>query len=117
MPLVPSTASDSRAGSAATGRGSTPRSGPLRQLRGHGFVQALNGSRERGFAALKYERLFFEEIPDAIDLAVHVEHYRIEYNTVRPHEALSWNRPIEVHLGFADPATPSFPEPQNLPST
>jgi len=26
------------------------------------------------------------------------------------------NRPIEVHLGYADPAVPNFPEPQNLPS-
>jgi len=75
-----------------------------------------NGSRERGFGSLKYERLFLEEIPDAIDLAAHVEHYRVEYNTVRPHENLSWNRPIEVHLGYADPKTPNFPEPQNLPS-
>ena len=28
----------------------------------------------------------------------HAERYRIDYNTIRPHEALSWNRPIEVHL-------------------
>jgi len=75
-----------------------------------------NGSRERGFGSLKYERLFLEEIPDAIDLAAHAEHYRVEYNTVRPHEAIAWNRPIEVHLGYADPAVPNFPEPQNLPS-
>ena len=57
-----------------------------------------------------------EEIPDAIDLAAHAEHYRVEYNTVRPHEAIAWNHPIEVHLGYADPTVPNFPEPQNLPS-
>ena len=51
-----------------------------------------------------------------VDLAAHAESYRTEHNTVRPHEHLSWNRPIEVHLGLADPTTPTFPEPQNLPS-
>ena len=53
----------------------------------------------------------------ALSLAAHVEADRVEYNTVRPHENLSWNRPIEVHLGLADPTTPNFPEPQNLPTT
>ena len=43
--------------------------------------------------------------------------YRVEYTTVRPHEAIAWNRPIDVHLGYADPAVPNFSEPQNLPST
>ena len=61
--------------------------------------------------------MFLEEIPDALALAAHAEHYRIEYNTVRPHEAIAWNRPIEVHLGYPDPAVPNFPEPQNPPST
>ena len=88
----------------------------LRHVRTRVRTPGQNGSRERGFGSLKYERLFLEEIPDAIDLAAHTEHYRVEYNTVRPHENLSWNRPIEVHLGYADPKTPNFPEPQNLPS-
>lgn len=88
----------------------------LRHVRTRVRTPGQNGSRERGFGSLKYERLFLEEIPDAIDLAAHVEGYRIEYNTVRPHENLSWNRPIEVHLGYADPKIPNFPEPQNLPS-
>ncbi|SMF54814.1 hypothetical protein SAMN02744115_03821, partial [Cellulosimicrobium cellulans J1] len=26
------------------------------------------------------------------------------------------NRPLEVHLGLADPLTPNFPETQNLPA-
>ena len=88
----------------------------LRHVRTRVKTPGQNGSRERGFGSLKYERLFLEEIPDAIDLAAHAEAYRIEYNTVRPHENLSWNRPIEVHLGHADPKAPNFPEPQNLPS-
>jgi len=61
--------------------------------------------------------VFLEEIPDALDLAAHAEHYRVEYTTVRPHEAIAWNHPIEVHRRYADPAVPNFPEPQNPPST
>ena len=63
-----------------------------------------NGSRERGFGTLKYEQLFLEEIDDVLDQALHAERYRVDYNTVRPHEALSWNRPHDVHVGLADPA-------------
>lgn len=71
-----------------------------------------NGSRERGFGTLKYERLYIDEIDDAAMLAKHAEDYRIEYNTIRPHEALAWNRPLEVHLGTADPPSPPF-KPRN----
>jgi hypothetical protein len=35
-----------------------------------------NGSRERGFGTLKYERLFIDEIDDAVMLAKHAEEYR-----------------------------------------
>jgi hypothetical protein len=48
-------------------------------------------------------------MPDALDLVTHAEDYRVEYNTVRPHEALAWNRPLEVHLGLADPLIPNLP--------
>ena len=75
-----------------------------------------NGSRERSFGSLKHEQLFLEEIPDAIDLAAHAEAYQTEHNTVQPHEAIASNRPLEVHLGLANPTTPNFPNPQNLPS-
>jgi transposase InsO family protein len=88
----------------------------LRHVRTRVRTPGQNGSRERGFGSLKYERLFLEEIPDALDLVAHAEDYRIEYNTVRPHEALAWNRPHDVHLGLADPLIPNFPETQNLPS-
>jgi putative transposase len=58
---------------------------------------------------LKYERLFLEEIEDVLDLTVHAERYRVGYNTVRPHEALSWNRPHDIHDGLADRECPTFP--------
>ena len=48
-----------------------------------------NGSRESGFGSLEYEKLFLEEIPDALDLVAHAQDYRVEYNSVRPHEALA----------------------------
>ena len=74
-----------------------------------------NGSRERGFGTLKYERLFLDEIDDAVMLAKRAEDYRVEYNTIRPHEALSWNRPHDVHLGLASPTVPTFQTTENLP--
>jgi len=74
-----------------------------------------NGVRERGFQSLKYERLYREQIDDIHDLVAHSEDFRSGFNTTRPHEALSWNRPREVHLGLADPGTPNFPEAENLP--
>lgn len=68
-----------------------------------------NGSRERGFGTLKYEKLFLDEIADGIELQALAEAYRIEYNKVRPHEFLSWNRPYDVHTRVAHPAVPNFP--------
>ena len=87
----------------------------LRHVRTRVKSPGQNGSRERGFESLKYERLYLEEITDGLDLARHAEEYRLEYNTVRPHEALAWNCPMDVHLGLVDPNTPNFPEAENLP--
>jgi hypothetical protein len=97
--------------------------GPFRSFRFEAFIElhpelahvrtrvrspGQNGSRERGFGTLKYERLFLDEIPDAVTLAERAEDYRAEYATLRPHEAIAWNRPEEVHLGLASPSTPPF---------
>ncbi|MGV9638571.1 transposase [Nocardia rhamnosiphila] len=110
----------------------TDNGGPFRSFRFEAFITAhpelrrvrtrvrspgQNGSRERGFGSLKYERLFLEEIDDVLALVEHADSYRIEYNTVRPHEAIAWNRPAEVHLGAADPLIPNFPETENSPTT
>lgn len=82
----------------------TDNSGPFRSFRFETFIALnpelahvrirvrtpkQNGSRERGFGTLKYERLFIDEIDDAIMLAKHAEDYRIEYNQIRPHEAIA----------------------------
>ncbi len=65
---------------------------------------------------MKYERLFIDQIEDPVMLAEHSEEYRIEYNTIRPHEAIARNRPQEVHLGLADPSIPTFQTKQILPT-
>jgi putative transposase len=110
----------------------TDNGGPFRSFRFEAFIAGRpelahvrtrvktpgqNGSRERGFGTLKYERLYIDEIDDALMLAKRAEDYRIEYNQIRPHEALSWNRPLHVHLGLADPTTPTFPSTETLPSS
>jgi transposase InsO family protein len=110
----------------------TDNGGPFRAFRFEAFIQlhpelahvrtrvrtpGQNGSRERGFGTLKYERLFIDEIDDALMLAKHAEDYRNEYNQIRPHEAIAWNRPLEVHLGLADPSIPTFQTTQTLPTS
>jgi hypothetical protein len=50
-------------------------------------------------------------------LAKHAEDYRIEYNQIRPHEAIAWNRPKQVHMGLADPTTPTFQATEILPTS
>jgi transposase InsO family protein len=74
-----------------------------------------NGVRERGFGSLKYERLYRHELDDGLVLAEHAEAYRAEFNTTRPHEGISFNRPLDVYLGRARPDQPSFPTPKSLP--
>ena len=101
----------------------TDNGGPFRSFRFESFITlhpelehvrtrvkspGQNGSRERGFGTLKYERLYLDEIDDAITLAKHAEEYRLEYNQVRPHQAIAWNLPEEVHLGLADPTIATF---------
>ena len=73
-----------------------------------GKTPGQNGSRERGFGTLKYERLYIDEIDDAVMLANRAVDYRTEYNEIRPHEAIAWNRPKAVHLSLANPTTATF---------
>ena len=89
----------------------------LRHVRTKVRSPGQNGVRERGFESLKYERLYRQPIDDPLDLIRESDAFRVEFNTVRPHEALAWNRPHDVHQGIADPLTPNFPEPQILPTS
>ena len=109
----------------------TDNGGPFRSIRFERFIASRpelrhvrtrvrspgqNGVRERAFQSLKYERLYREQIDDIHDLVEHGEDFRAEFNTVRPHEALSWNRPRDVHLGLADPMLPNFEREEILPT-
>lgn len=89
----------------------------LKHVRTKVRTPGQNGSRERGFGSMKYEWLFREEIDDALQLVEHVNAYRHDYNHVRPHEAIAWNRPAEVHAGLADPTIPNFEIEETLPTT
>jgi len=75
-----------------------------------------NGVRERAFSSLKYEHLYRLEIDDGFDLGRETESYRHVFNTIRPHEALAWRRPFDVHLEACnDPQTLNSNEPELLP--
>ena len=110
----------------------TDNGGPFRSFRFEAFIElhpelahvrtrvrtpGQNGSRERGFGTLKNERLYHDQIDDAVTLAERAEDYRVEYNEIRPHEAIAFNRPKEVHLGLANPTTPTFQPTEILPTS
>ena len=80
----------------------------IRHVRTRVRTPGQNGSRERGFGTMKYEWLFREEIDDGLQLVDQINAYRHDYNHVRPHEAIAWNRPAEV---YADQTTPPPPSP------
>ena len=88
----------------------------LAHVRTHVKYPGQNGSRERGFGTLKYKRLYFDEIEDAVMLAKHAEEYRIEYNQIRPHEALAWSRP-QARLSPSVAQTPATAYGRYEPST
>jgi putative transposase len=89
----------------------------LRHVRTRVKSPGQNGVRERAFGSLKYERLYREPIDDALDLVREAGAFRREFNSVRPHEALAWNRPLEVHRGLADPTIPTFQQAEILPTS
>ncbi|GGF23219.1 transposase [Subtercola lobariae] len=110
----------------------TDNGGPFRSFRFEAFITAhpelrhvrtrvrtpvQNGSRERGFGSMKYEWLFREEIEHGLSLVEQIGAYRADYNHVRPHEAIAWNRPADVHAGLADPTIPNFEKEETLPTT
>lgn len=89
----------------------------LRHVRTRVRTPGQNGSRERGFATMKYEWPFREEIDDALARIEHVNAYRHDYNHVRPHEAIAWNQPAKVYTSLADPTIPNSEIKETLPTT
>lgn len=57
-----------------------------------------NGVVERFIQTMKYEHLYRLEIADAAALMDEVAYYVPFYNRTRPHERLSYMRPMEKHL-------------------
>lgn len=76
-----------------------------------------NGFRERRLEPLTYERLYLRAIADGLDLVEHAMDYRVDYDIIRIHEALSWNSPLDAHFGRHDTSTPNFPETKILPNS
>jgi putative transposase len=66
---------------------------------------------------MKYEWLFREEIDHGLELIDQIGAYRHDYNHIRPHEAIAWNRPADVHAGLANPTIPNFETEETLPTT
>jgi putative transposase len=71
-----------------------------------------HGVVERWFESLKYERLYRHDIADGLELGDHVEIFIDEFNRVRPHEAIGWQRPLERYLQDPEPSNPTDPEPE-----
>jgi transposase InsO family protein len=57
-----------------------------------------NGVVECFFESAKYEHLYRHDIDDGQDLAEHIDRWLTVYNTIRPHEALDFQRPIDRYL-------------------
>lgn len=78
----------------------------IRHVRTRKKAPWTNGMIERFFGAIKYERLYRHDIGDGIALAHHVEDYRVIYNSIRPHEAIDMNRPLQRYRQTPQPNLP-----------
>lgn len=81
----------------------------LRHVRTRIKSPQTNGVIERFFGTLKYEHLYRGYIGDGDALDMEAHHYRIVYNTIRPHQALGDRTPKQAYL--------NSPNPQNLPNS
>ncbi len=81
----------------------------LRHVRTRIKSPQTNGVIERFFGTLKYEHLFRGYIGDGDALDMEAHHFRIIYNTIRPHQALGDRTPKQAYL--------NSPTPQNLPTS
>lgn len=70
----------------------------LRHVRTRIKSPQTNGVVERFFGTLKYEHLFRGYIADGHALDMEVHHFRIIYNTIRPHQALADHTPKHAYL-------------------
>jgi transposase InsO family protein len=73
-----------------------------------------NGVIERYHGAIKIEQLWRELPADGVEMARMVEGFRQLFNTIRPHEALGGDRPLDRYLAKPD-ATPSTRQSVRIP--
>jgi putative transposase len=81
----------------------------LRHIRTRRKSPQTNGVIERYHGAIKIEQLWRELPADGAEMTVMVDAFRQLYNTIRPHETLAGDRPIERYL--ADPDSPVLNTP------
>src|SRR3954463_10345789 len=68
-----------------------------------------NGVIERYHGAIKIEQLWRQLPADGIEMTALVDEFRKLYNTVRPHEALSGDRPMVASLSCCNFAAAQVP--------
>jgi putative transposase len=82
----------------------------LKHVRTRHKAPETNGVIERWFESLKYERLYRHDIADGLALEGHIGDFVDEFNRIRPHEAIDWQRPLERYLQHPEPSNPPDPE-------
>ena len=87
----------------------------LRHIRTRRKSPQTNGVIERYHGAIKIEQLWRQLPADGIEMTALVDEFRQLYNTIRPHEALAGDRPIERYLADPD-STTSEPVSAPLPT-
>lgn len=84
-------------------RTSSPRAPNVATSAPASYRPIKNGVCERAFGSLKCERLYREAIDDALNLTRHSESFRVEFNAIRPQEAMPGTGPHDAHTGRAPP--------------
>lgn len=71
----------------------------LKHVRTRHKTPETNGVIERRIESLKYERRYRHDIADGLVLSGPVD----EFNRIRPHEAIDWQRPLDRYLQDPEP--------------
>jgi putative transposase len=87
----------------------------LRHIRTRRRSPQTNGVIERYHGAIKIEALWRELPADGAEMTDMVDRFRCLYNTIRPHETLKGDRPIERYL--ANPDRPHENDPNTTAPT
>ena len=70
----------------------------LEHIRTRHYAPQTNGVVERVHQSLKYKHLYQREIEQAATMAEEIHGFLVMFNEVRPHEALGYRLPLEMHL-------------------